>query len=473
MKDDWHNHHHFHTAPVSVSIKKTSKILEQLKKSIFEIKCKEKNSTGFLCKIKYENEIKNTLIINYQIFVEKIKENKILEIYFNDNEVKKKINLENLFKKDEILNYALIEIKEEDGINTDDLLELDENLLKDDSEIFYKDESVYVLQYKEENKASVSYGVILEIYGNELTINNDIGECSLGAPILNLSNNKVIGICNGFKKESFKRKGLNFKYIMNEFNPKKEIEVENEIKITFNIEKEDVGKQIYFMYNIFKNMNLDENNCLDSHEQNLIARVKDLEIMDYFFDLEYKQLAIYINEIEQKELKYYFEPTDAKLYTIRIKFKKEIPDCSYMFYDCDKIISIDLSSFISKNLNNMRYMFNGCTNLRHINFSNIKTKNVINMERIFYNCSMLNYLDLSNFDTRKTVHMQLIFDYLYNLEYLDISSWNTSITTYCYGFFGREESEMSQNVTIIISNKLKYGKDQIYPSWKVINIDEF
>ena len=63
------NQNYIPTAPVSISAKKTLKILEQLKKSIFEIKCKDKNSTGFLCKFKYENEIKNTLIMNYWKFI--------------------------------------------------------------------------------------------------------------------------------------------------------------------------------------------------------------------------------------------------------------------------------------------------------------------------------------------------------------------------------------------------------------------
>ena len=58
--------------------------------------------------------------------------------------------------------------------------------------------------------------------------------------------------------------GFNFKYIMNEFHSK------NEIKITFNIEKEDVGKKIYYMYNISKNK--DENNYLGNKEPNLILQ---------------------------------------------------------------------------------------------------------------------------------------------------------------------------------------------------------
>ena len=286
-------------------------------------------------------------------------------------------------------------------------MELDENLLRDDSELVYKDKSIYVLQYKEENQASVSYGLILDIVGNEITINNDIGEGSLGAPILNLSTNKVIGICQGITaKGSLIRKDFNFNYKMPESYPK------NEIKVTFNIQQEDIGKKIYYMYNISKNK--DENNYLDNKEDNHIARAKSLEIYHYFLNDYHPK--IYINEIENKEFDYYFKPTEAKLYTVIIKFTKEIPDCSYMFYDCDRIISIDLSFFDSKKVNNMRHMFNGCSNLRYINFSNIDTRNVINMERIFCNCFKLKYLDLSNFNTKNVIYMDFMFYNAKNLE---------------------------------------------------------
>ena len=116
-------------------------------------------------------------------------------------------------------------------------------------------------------------------------------------------------------------------------------------------------------------------------------------------------------------------------------------------------------------------LFSFCENLIDLDISMFNTSNVVEMNFMFEGLYKIKNLDLSNFDTRKTVHMQLIFDYLYNLEYLDISSWDTSITSYCYGFFGKEEN-MAKNITIKISNKLKYGRSQIWPTWKVINIDE-
>ena len=35
-----------------------------------------------------------------------------------------------------------------------------------------------------------------------------------------------------------------------------------------------------------------------------------------------------------------------------------------------------------------------------------------------------------------------------------------------------DEDTMAKNVTIKISNKFKYGRSQIWPTWKIINIDE-
>ena len=428
MDDDLNNPNYIPTAPISVSIEKTYQILEQLKNSIFEIKNNNRNSTGFLCKIQYGKEKINALVMNYKIFDEKfVNENKILVLSFNDCKEKKEVNLKSsrkiyFLKK---LDITIIEIKKDDEIKDDNLLELDDDLLKDDSEIFYKDESIYVLQYKDENQASVSYGLIVEAGGNEITIYNDIGKCSLGSPILNLSTNKVIGICKEFTKDSTERKGINFKYVMRELFKHKipKNNLINEIKIAIKVEKEDINKRIYYMYNISKNNNKEDNNYNHSNsndytnnEPNLIARAKSLEIAYYFIN-DYHP-TIYINEKkkDENETNYYFKPTEEKLYTIRIIFTQLITDCSYMFYNCDKIISIDLSSFNSSKVNNMRYMFHGCTNLRYINFTNIITKNVYNMERIFYSCYKLNYLDLSNFDTRNVIYTDFMFYNAKNLE---------------------------------------------------------
>ena len=159
-------------------------------------------------------------------------------------------------------------------------------------------------------------------------------------------------------------------------------------------------------------------------------------------------------------------------HTIKIIFKSQLVTMKNFFDGCYNITSIKFSpSFDTSGVTNMESLFAFCENLVDLDISMFNTSNVEEMNFMFYGLYKIKKLELSHFDTRKTVHMQLIFNRLYNLEYLDISSWDTSITSYCYGFFGYEE-HMAKNVTIKISNKLKYGKSQIWPSWNVINIDE-
>ena len=44
----------------------------------------------------------------------------------------------------------------------------------------------------------------------------------------------------------------------------------------------------------------------------------------------------------------------------------------WMFYGCSSLISLDLSSFDTKKVENINEMFNGCTNLRYINLKNFE-----------------------------------------------------------------------------------------------------
>ena len=62
-----------------------------------------------------------------------------------------------------------------------------------------------------------------------------------------------------------------------------------------------------------------------------------------------------------------------------------------MFRDCSSLISIDLSSFNTTNVNNMSSMFDGCSSLTSIDLSSFNTTNVNvnNMANMFYECSSL------------------------------------------------------------------------------------
>ena len=58
-----------------------------------------------------------------------------------------------------------------------------------------------------------------------------------------------------------------------------------------------------------------------------------------------------------------------------------------IFYQCESLKSIDLSSFNTKKVENMNFMFFGCKNLNYIDLDTFNTENVRNMNCMFGDCS--------------------------------------------------------------------------------------
>ena len=57
-----------------------------------------------------------------------------------------------------------------------------------------------------------------------------------------------------------------------------------------------------------------------------------------------------------------------------------------MFYNCNHLNNLDLSSFDTKNVTNMRDMFSLCKNLNNLDLSSFDTKNVTDIRSIFHKC---------------------------------------------------------------------------------------
>ena len=82
-----------------------------------------------------------------------------------------------------------------------------------------------------------------------------------------------------------------------------------------------------------------------------------------------------------------------------------------MFFNCNKIINIDLSSFNISNVNNMSYMFSGCNSLESLpDISKWDTKNVNDMSHMFSLCrSLISLPDISKWDTKNVDDMNDMF----------------------------------------------------------------
>ena len=205
--------------PEAVTLKSTKIILKQMEKSICKILINDENKgTGFFCKIPFpDNNNKLSVLITNNHVINDL--NKNITIYY-DNKIKE-IELENRKKyTNKEYDITIIEIKEKDKI--EEYLEIDEEIMKGLNKVYAK-ESIYVLQYPEEKL--VSYGILNGIiedkkYNFSHLCCTDKG--SSGSPIINLKNNKVIGIhkeaTNNYNKGLF----LNYpiQEFINEYNNK-------------------------------------------------------------------------------------------------------------------------------------------------------------------------------------------------------------------------------------------------------------
>ena len=202
-----------------VNIEGTKKILDQMTNCICKVKNNQLIGTGFFCKIPYKNNSKiNVLITSYQIINEfYFNQNNQINLLINDYNELKVINLDPSRKIYTSKNYnaTLIELKDCDNINN--YLELDDDLFSNNIKSLFENESIYILQYLNGGKASVSYGNLNQINGCNINHGCYIESNSNGAPILNLFNNKVIGVSLEIQGMNNYNIGIILKYPIEEF----------------------------------------------------------------------------------------------------------------------------------------------------------------------------------------------------------------------------------------------------------------
>ena len=358
--------------PKPVKKKNTEKILSQMDNAIYKIKEKnEKYKFCFFCYIKHNTKKIPTIIINNYSFEEN--QNNSINIIIN-NRIKE-IKLGKIRYKNKDLNISIIEIEDND-INNINFLEIDDDQYKNDfNECYYK-ESIYILQYDNENDISVSYGVIKKINNSQLIYSGNVNNYKPnyhGCPIFNLMTNKLIGIHNN--KSKYYNNGILLKYIINKFI--QYLISINEIIITIHVNKDDISnkKDIYFLSNYIDKDNIKDDEKINYNNNSL----KELNK----FNSE-----IYINK-ERKEYKTFFKPEKEGEYLIKLIFRISLSDCSYMFAGCKNIIKIN---FNTENVVNMKYMFYKCENLQFINLLSFNTNKVTDMSFMFSNCEKLNTL---------------------------------------------------------------------------------
>lgn len=145
---------------------------------------------------------------------------------------------------------------------------------------------------------------------------------------------------------------------------------------------------------------------------------------------------------------------------------------SGMFYGCQKLSSLDLSKFNTKEVKHMNSMFESCSALSSLDLSNFNTANVESMSGMFAGCQKLSSLTLSNFNTANVEFMDNMFNGCSVLTSLDLSNFNTKEVRYMYSMF----QACSALTTIyasdeFVTTKVEIGSDMFSGCTKLKGFD--
>ncbi len=88
---------------------------------------------------------------------------------------------------------------------------------------------------------------------------------------------------------------------------------------------------------------------------------------------------------------------------------ENVTNMNFMFQDCSRLTSLDLSKFNTGKVTGMANMFDGCSGLTTLDLKNFNTSSVTSMDQMFYECSGLTTLDLKNFKTSSVTSMDQMF----------------------------------------------------------------
>ena len=142
-------------------------------------------------------------------------------------------------------------------------------------------------------------------------------------------------------------------------------------------------------------------------------------------------------------------------------YTSEVTNMSEMFYDCQALTTIDLSSFNTSKVTEMIGMFCGCSSLTSLDLSFFNTSNVTTMNsmfassglqsitfgesfntskvtsmlRMFENCSALTTINFSGFNTSNVTSMGYMFSCCSSLTTLDLSSFTAELVGNMYSMF--------------------------------------
>ena len=126
---------------------------------------------------------------------------------------------------------------------------------------------------------------------------------------------------------------------------------------------------------------------------------------------------------------------------------EKVTNMCFMFNNCSKLTSLDVTNFNTAKVTNMSYMFGICLKLTPLDVTKFDTRNVTNMEGMFAGCKALTSLDVTNFNTVKVKNMMKMFAGCKALTSLDVTNFNSENVTNMNRMFSNCSKLTSLDVT--------------------------
>ena len=338
------------------------KTIEKLRKALCKIKYRKNGNdffgTGFF--MKYEND--KYLLTCYHI-ISSDKTDVNIELWNGKNITLYLLNKIKIFLPKPV-DITIIKVDESDQFIKNDILDIlflnyDLNYINGYHD--YEGMDIFNIGYPSGRDLSSASGIVKEIKGYDFyhTINTEPG--SSGSPIILFNTEKIIGIHKG--EDSYIKINVGV-FIGEAINKLKNNKINNSMNLIHKNE------------NIINNINNVKAKNIDNTKNEIIAIYdkKDDEI-ELFYKVNGKENNINNNDIDiyvnNKKIKlgYYNKYNGKERGKINVKFifHKLLTNTSYMFSWCSSLISLDLSSFNTTNVNDMKHMFKECESLKKKN----------------------------------------------------------------------------------------------------------
>jgi hypothetical protein len=224
-ENDYINEKQLKNYPKSLPLSKMKIIMEQMNTAVCRIHCiKGGYGTGFFCLIPFPDKrnLLPILVTNNHIIEETdiIQGTNIILKLNNKTSFNFAIKDSRKFYTNYKYDITFIEIKDEDGFDINDFLEIDNDINKNFDPQIYRDKSVYLLHYPHNEIIEKSEGIINCIYEDGYNLEHfcSSSDGSSGGPILDLITCKVLAVHKGTKKVRNCNVGTYLKIPIEKFN---------------------------------------------------------------------------------------------------------------------------------------------------------------------------------------------------------------------------------------------------------------